>query len=69
MRSKCIARVIFESRCYEVFAGNVSVVMRSGIRDSVRIIGRRYGCVVLGRLLVSSRYRVGCPSMSLMYLR
>ena len=47
----------------------VSVVMISGACDSVRIIGRRHGFVILGRLVVSSRCRVVSPSMSCICLR
>ena len=51
-RSKCVARVIIESWCGGEFTGNVSVVMRSGAWESVRIIGRRRGCVIFGKQVV-----------------
>ena len=57
-----VTRVIMESWCWDVDAGKVSVVMRSGACDSVRSIGRRCARpgteVGLGSVVVSSRRRV-----------
>ena len=54
--------VIIKSWCCVDAAGNVSVVMRLGARDSVRIIGRLCGLLdsdsVLGNVVVISRWCV-----------